>query len=153
MTGLLSLLDSSHVACRSPAQSQKNIFELLAKKIAENHPALEEQMIARQLLSREKLGSTGLGNGVAVPHSRVWGLDEPIVFILTLETAVPYDAPDGAPVDVLFALLVPEESTQQHLDLLAEIATLLSDSLYCKALRGAATSDELLVSAMPSQAA
>ena len=153
MTGLLSLLDSSHIACRSPAQSQKNIFELLAKKIAESHPSLEKQVIAKQLLSREKLGSTGLGNGVAVPHSRIGGLEQPIGFLLTLESAVSYDAPDGLPVDVLFALLVPEESTQLHLDLLAEIATLLSDSQYCKGLRGATTADELLTNAFVSQAA
>ena len=153
MTGLLSLLDSSHIACRSPAQSQKNIFELLAKKITEGHPSLEEQVIAKQLLSREKLGSTGLGNGVAVPHCRIEGLEQPIGFLLTLESAVSYDAPDGLPVDVLFALLVPEESTQLHLDLLAEIATLLSDSQYCKGLRGAITADELLTKAFVSQAA
>ena len=153
MTRLPALLNRSRVACRLPAKSQKNLFEILAQRIAADHPALEEEVIAKQLLAREKLGSTGLGKGIAVPHSRMRGLEEPVGFLLTTQSAVSYDSPDDAPVDILFALLVPEECTQLHLDLLAEIATLLSDPGYCRALRGAATPDELLASAIPSQAA
>lgn len=153
MAGLMNLLDESHVLCRSTAQSQKNIFELVARGIAATHGELDEQFLFKKFLAREKLGSTGLGEGVAVPHSRIEGLKYPIAYLLTLAEPAPYDAPDNQDVDILFALLVPEESTQLHLDLLSEIATMLSDSTYCERLRGATDQGELLALAKHSLAA
>jgi len=153
MAGLMTLLDDSHVLCRSTAQSQKNIFELVARGIAATHEELDEQLLFKKFLAREKLGSTGLGEGVAVPHSRIEGLEYPIGYLLTLAEPAPYDAPDNQGVDILFALLVPEESTQLHLDLLSEIATLLSDNAYCERLRKASDRSELLALATHSRVA
>ena len=79
------------------------------------------------LFAREKLGSTGLGHGVAIPHGRIKGLKEALLACIRLAQPVPFDAPDGQPVTLVFVLLVPEQATERHLQILSELAQLLSD--------------------------
>ncbi len=153
MTGLDSLLSPARVMCRVDAASKKRIFELAAQQIALAEPGLEEDEVYTQLLAREKLGSTGLGQGVAVPHCRVAGCGQPLGCLITLASAIDYDSPDKRQVDLLFVLLVPPEATQDHLDLLAEIARRFSSEHYCRALRDAGTDSSLLNTAMTAQAA
>lgn len=86
------------------------------------------------LFSRERLGSTALGQGVAVPHGRVKGLDQALAAFIRLAQPIPFDAPDGQPVSMLLCLLVPEAATQQHLDILAELAQLMSNKPLREAL-------------------
>ena len=90
-----------------------------------------------QLTAREKLGSTGLGQGIAIPHCRVEECPQPLGTLLTLEQPIDFDAPDDQPVDLLFALLVPGEANQQHLDILAGLARLFHQPDFCRQLRAA----------------
>jgi PTS system nitrogen regulatory IIA component len=110
-------------------------------------------LVTDSLFSRERLGSTGLGNGVAVPHGRIKGLKLPLAAVLLLEQAIGFDAPDNHPVDLLVFLLVPEAATQKHLELLSEIAALLSDEARREAMRRSGTADALhaLIQDWPGQ--
>jgi PTS system nitrogen regulatory IIA component len=89
---------------------------------------LNRALVAESLFARERLGSTGLGHGVAIPHGRIKGLKAPMAAVFQLDKAIGFDAPDEQPVSLLIFLLVPEASTQKHLEILSEIAELLSDS-------------------------
>jgi len=148
MSGLDSLLSPARVMCRVDATSKKRIFELAAQNIADANESLTEHLVYSQLLAREKLGSTGLGQGVAIPHCRVEGCAAPLGCLITLATPVHFDSPDGQPVDLLFVLLVPPEATQAHLDLLAELAGRFSQPGYCSALRQAHSDINLLSCAL-----
>ena len=110
---------------------------------------MDYDAIFDQLIAREKLGSTGLGKGIAIPHCRAANCQEPLGTLVTLEDPVDFDAPDDRPVDLLFVLLVPEAAHQEHLDILANIARLFSQPDYCERLR-AAKSDAALYSTATS---
>lgn len=129
------------------------MLELIAQHIAEAEASLEVEQVYASLLERERLGSTALGTGVAVPHCRVPGLDKPLGCLITLASPIDYDAPDGEPVDLLFVLLVPPDAAQEHLDLLAEVAGRFSNAGYCRGLRQAASAASLLESAVAAKAA
>ncbi|PZQ43247.1 MAG: PTS fructose transporter subunit IIA, partial [Ectopseudomonas oleovorans] len=101
------------------------------------------QDIFESLIAREKLGSTGFGNGIAIPHCRLAGCSAPISAVLHLETAVDFDAIDGVPVDLLFVLLVPEAATDAHLDLLRQIASMLDRQDVRERLRQAKSGEDL----------
>jgi PTS system nitrogen regulatory IIA component len=145
---LEELLSPTRIDCAIEAASKKRIFEIVAEKIASSTSGIEENDIYTQLLAREKLGSTGLGTGVAIPHCRVAGCQRPIGSLLTLAEPVDYDAIDRQPVDLVFALVVPEEATQIHLDILAELARRFSSAKYSERLRSSRTSIELLAAAL-----
>lgn len=106
--------------------SKKRAFEQ-AGLLFENNNGLERAAVFDSLFAREKLGSTGLGEGVAVPHGRVKGISQSVAAFVRLDRAVPFDAPDGKPVNLMLFLMAPENAAQQHLDILAELAELLSD--------------------------
>lgn len=107
-------------------QSKKRLFEWAAASLSEAL-GLNREGIYRALLAREKLGSTAVGEGVAIPHSRLDDCTEPAGCLITLPTGIDFNAPDNRAVDIVFVLLVPKEATQQHLDLLAMLAKTLSD--------------------------
>ena len=153
MTGVDSLLTPARVMCRVEAASKKRIFELAARQIAETDTNLTDTDVYARLLTREKLGSTGLGTGVAIPHCRVEGCERPMGCLITLAEPIAFDAPDEQPVDLLFVLLVPAEATQEHLDILAELARRFSDPHYCALLRAANSAQELLARATTPRAA
>ena len=132
MNHLSRILPAGNVVLDLPATSKKRAFEQ-AGLLFENHHGLARTVVFDSLFARERLGSTALGQGMAVPHGRVKGLSEPMAAFFRLAQPVPFDAPDGQPVTMLMCLLVPETATQQHLDILAELAQLMSD----KALREA----------------
>lgn len=130
MNHLSRILPAGNVVLDLPVTSKKRAFEQ-AGLLFENHHGLARSTVFDSLFSRERLGSTALGHGVAVPHGRVKGLTHALSAFYRLAQPIPFDAPDGQPVSLLMFLLVPETATQQHLDILAELAQLLSD----KALR------------------
>ena len=132
MNHLSRILPASNVLLDLLATSKKRAFEQ-AGLLFENHQGLSRATVFDSLFARECLGSTALGQGVAVPHGRVKGLDKPIAAFVRLAQPVAFDAPDSQPVTLLLFLLVPETATQQHLDILAELAQLMSN----KALRQA----------------
>lgn len=137
MHALSQILTPGRTICRAPGVSKKRLFETIARIISEDQSSLTYDEVFDHLIAREKLGSTGLGEGIAIPHCRVSDCVEPLGLLVTLEEPIDFDAPDDTPVDLLFVLLVPEEANQQHLDLLAEIARLFSQPQYCKQLRAA----------------
>tara|TARA_R110002110_G_scaffold201232_2_gene412221 strand:- start:26273 stop:26731 length:459 start_codon:yes stop_codon:yes gene_type:complete len=143
MQVLSELLSPGRTVCRAPGSSKKRLFETLAQVISENNPDLADTDIFAQLIARERLGSTGLGAGIAIPHCRIANCSEPVGCLVTLEEAIDFDAPDDIPVDILFVLLVPEQAHQEHLDILARIARLFSQSDFCAQLRSAADAETL----------
>ncbi|MEM1112030.1 MAG: PTS IIA-like nitrogen regulatory protein PtsN [Pseudomonadota bacterium] len=143
MQPLAELLTRQRTVCRAQGPSKKRVFDTLATIIADDQLALSQHEVFTQLIAREKLGSTGLGHGIAIPHCRLSKCTHPIGTLMTLADPVDFDAPDGEPVDLMFALLVPEEAQQQHLDILASVARLFSQEEFCSALRAASADAEL----------
>ncbi|MGY4492471.1 PTS IIA-like nitrogen regulatory protein PtsN [Pseudomonas sp. TE3610] len=126
-----------------PGGSKKKVLEHIANLIAREVPGLEMQVVFDSLIAREKLGSTGFGNGIAIPHCRLAGCATPISALLHLENKIDYDAIDGAPVDLVFVLLVPQEATNEHLALLSQIAGMLDRADVRERLRSASSSEAL----------
>lgn len=126
MNRLASILTPEHVLVQVEASSKKRSFEE-AGLLFENLHGLSRALVTDSLFSRERLGSTGLGHGVAIPHGRIKGLKAPMAAIFQLASPIGFDAPDDAPVSLMIFLLVPEAATQKHLEILAEIAEMLSD--------------------------
>ena len=127
MNRLSQILPPPQVLVRVEATSKKRAFEE-AGLLFENLHGLNRALITDSLFARERLGSTGLGHGVAIPHGRIKGLKTPMAAIFQLQTPIGFDAPDEMPVNLLVFLLVPEAATQKHLEILSEIAELLSDT-------------------------
>jgi PTS system nitrogen regulatory IIA component len=127
MNRLASILPAPQVMVGIDATSKKRAFEE-AGLLFENLHGLNRALVTDSLFARERLGSTGLGHGVAIPHGRIRGLKAPMAAVLQLATPIGFDAPDDHPVGLLIFLLVPEAATQKHLEILSEIAELLSDA-------------------------
>lgn len=126
MNRLAAILPADNVLVDVDATSKKRAFEH-AGLLFENQHAVARATVTDNLFARERLGSTGLGHGVAVPHGRIKGLKSPLAAVLRVKTPMPFDAPDDEPVALMIFLLVPEAATQRHLEILSEIAELLSD--------------------------
>ena len=123
--------------------SKKRILEVISELAHEQLPHLSQQDILNALLNREKLGSTGIGRGIAIPHGRMSGADKPHAFIIVSESPINFDAIDNRPVDIFVALIVPDGDCQLHLKTLSTIADRLKDKEFCKQLRSAKTDQEL----------
>lgn len=150
MQNLNDILTPTRTVCGATGVSKKRLFETIAGIISQDQPDMDYDTIFDQLIAREKLGSTGLGQGIAIPHCRASHCQQPLGTLVTLEDAVDFDSPDDQPVDLLFVLLVPETENQQHLDILATVARLFSQPQYCEKLR-CANSDAALFSAATAQ--
>ena len=133
MTRLARLLAPTNILLNLAASSKKRLFEHAAL-LFENHQGLERGRVFDALFARERLGSTGLGDAVAIPHGRIKGLREAAAAVLRSNDPIPFDAPDGQPVRLLVFLLVPEHATEEHLELLSELAELMSDQTVRQAL-------------------
>ncbi|MDB6062553.1 MAG: IIA-like nitrogen-regulatory protein PtsN [Verrucomicrobiaceae bacterium] len=147
---LNSILTVERTLCRAQATSKQLALENCAQFIAESIPSLAAADLLQNLLARERLGSTGLGYGIAIPHCRLKNIDSVIGALITLETAIDFDAVDGAPVDILFVLLAPERALQEHLNALAALATQFNVSEYRQQLRAATTAEQLFTTAIKS---
>ncbi len=137
------LLIPERVRCQVDITSKKRTLEVLSELIASGDGALAAPDVLNCLISREKLGSTGLGHGVAIPHARMANVTVAIAAALTLQDGVDFDAPDGEPVNLVVGLIVPEESTEEHLNILATLAESFSDPSKVRALREAATPESV----------
>lgn len=140
---IADLLTARRVACGAPSASKKRVLEQLSTLIADGQQGLSPADVFDSLLARERLGSTGLGHGVAIPHGRVKNGTVTVGAFIKLQQPIDFDAIDGEPVDLLFGLLVPEQSTQEHLQLLAQLAEMFSDTAFVARLRAAASAAEL----------
>ncbi len=142
MNRLASILPVAQVLVGLEATSKKRAFEE-AGLLFENLHGLSRALVTDSLFARERLGSTGLGHGVAIPHGRIKGLKAPMAAVFLLGQPIGFDAPDEQPVNLLIFLLVPEAATQKHLEILSEIAELLSDSALRDSLKASTTQDGL----------
>ena len=143
MIRLETILTPARSLVNVPGGSKKRVLEQIANLVARDLTDLDAQDIFENLIAREKLGSTGFGNGIAIPHCRLPGCQAPISAVLHLDAAVDFDAIDGAPVDLLFVLLVPEAATDEHLELLRQIASMLDRKDVRERLRSAPSNEAL----------
>jgi len=126
MSLVAKLLPPANVLLDLPVSSKKRLFEQVGLLFENNH-GIAKSLVFDSLFARERLGSTGLGQAVAIPHGRIKGLKDALGAFVRLAQPVPFDAPDGKPVQLLFVLLVPEQATEKHLQILSELAQMFSD--------------------------
>ncbi len=138
-----AIVSLDRTECAVQCNSKKRILEIIADIAAKQNENIDQATVLNSLMARERMGSTGIGNGIALPHGRLAGLEKVIAIVVTSTPAIDFDALDEKPVDI-FALLVPEEQTEGHLQTLATVAVKLSDKETIKAIRRATTSDEIL---------
>ncbi len=127
MTNLAKILLQSNVVLDLEAADKEQAFAAVCK-LLHAHCGIAQATIAKNLLEREVLGSTGLGHGVAVPHGRIKGLKSPMAAFVRLKEPIPFDSPDDRPVSLLIFVLIPDNVTQQHLEILSEVAEMFSNS-------------------------
>ena len=142
MNRLASILPAAQVLVSVEVTSKKRAFEE-AGLLFENLHGLSRALVTDSLFARERLGSTGLGHGVAIPHGRIKGLKSPMAALFQLASAIGFDAPDEQPVNLLIFLLVPEAATQKHLEILSEIAELLSDAPLREKIKANTSAEDL----------
>jgi nitrogen PTS system EIIA component len=130
-----SFLSQHRTRCGVEAASKKRALEVLSQLIAQDQPTLNADEIFKNFIGRERLGSTGLGLGIAIPHCRINNCASIVGALIKLSKPIDYDAIDGQPVDILFALVVPEEAHDAHLQTLATIAERLNQPTFLAALR------------------
>ena len=143
MSQIAQFLPRENIVLALDATSKKRVFEH-AGLLFENNQGIARSTVFDSLFAREKLGSTGLGLGVAIPHGRIKGLKEACGAFLRLTTPVPFDSPDGKPVSLLFVLLVPEHANEQHLQILSALAERFSDRPCREALSAAEDVETIL---------
>lgn len=136
MNLIAKLLPPANVVVGLEASSKKRAFEQ-AGLLFENNHGIGRSVVFDSLFAREKLGSTGLGQGIAIPHGRIKGLKDALGAFIRLSEPVPFDAPDSRPVSLLFVLLVPEQANEHHLQLLSELAQMFSDRSFREQLMSA----------------
>ena len=143
MNPLINILSVEQVLLDLDAGSKKRVFEQ-AGMLFEARLGVARSVIFDSLFAREKLGSTGLGQGVAIPHGRIKGLKQAAGAVIRLASPIPFDSPDGRPVNLLFVLLVPEQATEEHLQILSELAQRFSERSFREALASAADAEAVV---------
>lgn len=134
---ITDLIIPERVICNAPVTSKKRALELLGDLIEGSQDELEARSVFDSLIGRERLGSTGLGHGVALPHGRLGQSRQAVGAFLKLQEGIDFDALDQQSVDLIFALLVPEHFTDEHLKILAYLAEMFSDKDFCTKIRTA----------------
>ena len=142
MNLIAKLLPVANVMLDVDVSSKKRVFEQVGLLFENNHHIARSQVFD-SLFAREKLGSTGLGQGVAIPHGRIKGLKEALGALVRMKQPVPFDAPDGQAVGLIFVLLVPDRATDAHLQILSELAQMFSDKAFREQLLAAAGAPQL----------
>lgn len=137
------LINADSISFHDTASSKKKVLENLSQKLAANTTATTAETIFQVLLERERLGSTGLGKGVAIPHARIPDLPHTVAAMLTLETPVEFESLDNEPIDIAFGLLVPEDDSNHHLEHLSRLVTMFRDADICQKIRLANNAEEI----------
>lgn len=136
------LLPLANVMLDLDVSSKKRVFEQVGL-LFENHHSIARSTVFESLFAREKLGSTGLGQGIAIPHGRIKGLKEALGALVRMQQPIPFDAPDGQNVSLVFVLLVPDRATELHLQILSELAQMFNDRAFRERMLGAQSAAEL----------
>jgi PTS system nitrogen regulatory IIA component len=140
-----NFISLERIGCQLDIGSKKRVLQLLGEMLAGSTPGVSAEAVFDRLLERERLGSTGLGHGIALPHARTPDVTQATGAFVQLQAGVDFDAIDDQPVDLAFGLLVPQEATEEHLQLLARLASMFSSEHLCAKLRAATSADELLL--------
>jgi PTS system nitrogen regulatory IIA component len=143
MNQLVNLLSPERVVYRPSVGSKKRALELISELMATESGAVSANEALASLIERERLGCTGLGHGAAIPHGRLTGLDHAICAFLKLGEGVDFDAIDEQPVDMICGLLVPAQSTSEHLNILALLAEMFSDAQFRQRIKEARSDGEI----------
>ncbi|MCB1760324.1 MAG: PTS sugar transporter subunit IIA [Gammaproteobacteria bacterium] len=139
-----NFLTKDRVDPANGASSKKRILEEIGALLASSTPGLTETKVFDKLLERERLGSTGLGQGIALPHARMEGVEHARAALIRLPEGIDFDAMDNQPVDLVVGLMVPQEATDEHLQLLAQLARLFGNPEFCSRLRSAKDAQAIL---------
>jgi nitrogen PTS system EIIA component len=142
MNLIVPLLPEANVLADLDVSSKKRVFEQVGL-LFENSIHVARSIVFESLFAREKLGSTGLGQGVAIPHGRIKGMKEAAGALVRLKEPIPFEAPDGQNVSLIFVLLVPDRATDVHLQILSELAQMFSDRVLRERLLAASNAPEL----------
>jgi nitrogen PTS system EIIA component len=142
MNLIAKLLPESNVLVDMDVSSKKRVFEQVGL-LFENNNSVARSEVFDSLFAREKLGSTGLGQGIAIPHGRIKGLKEAMGAVVRTRQPIPFDAPDAQNVSIIFVLLVPDRATDMHLQILSELAQMFSEKPFREQLLAAPTAAEL----------
>ncbi len=137
-----ALLSPDRIIIDADISSKKRLLEFIANTVATQF-SLPQSALFNNLLDRERLGSTGLGKGFAIPHARLVNLDTTIACFIRLDQPVNFEAPDNQPVDLVFAIIIPENATDEHLKILSSLAKIFSQSEICEAIRNAGSGEEV----------
>lgn len=140
---LKQILSEDCTRCAFTDTSKKKLLEAISELAATKLAGVSSADVFDSLLQRERLGSTGIGLGIAIPHGRLEKAGQPVAVLFTLKQPVDFDSIDNQPVDIIFALLVPESEPEMHLKTLSEVAEKFNDRVCCKALRSASSDKEL----------
>jgi len=142
MNPIAQLLPEANILLDVEATSKKRLFERIGQ-LFEDRSQIARSVVFDSLFAREKLGSTGLGQGIAIPHGRIKGLTHAMAAFVRPQQPIPFDSPDGRPVSQVFVLLVPEQATDEHLQLLSELAQMFSAREFRETLALAGTPDDV----------
>jgi len=140
---LEDILTPERCFCDVQGVSKKRLLKTISEKVVQNTPNLDANRVFDALMARERLGTTGLGKGIAIPHCKIPDCQEIIGCIVTLDQAIDFDALDSKPVDLLFVLIVPDEQSDTHVRLLGQVAQLFNDENFCFILRNTHDSGDL----------
>ena len=138
------LISLDRMQCAVECHSKKRILEIISEIAVKQNPALDQVEVLNALINREKMGSTGIGNGIAIPHGRIPGIENILAVVVTSESSIDFDSVDNKPVDIFFALLVPTDAAESHLQSLSAIARKLSDKEIVKAIRNAENKNQIV---------
>jgi nitrogen PTS system EIIA component len=142
MNQIAELLPTENIVLELDVDTKARLFDRMGE-LFERNAGLAAAMVSASLSAREKLGSTGLGQGIAIPHGRIKGLRKATAAFARLRAPIAFDAPDAKPVSQVFVLLVPEQATEEHLQLLSELAQMFSERTFRDKLATARSADEL----------
>ena len=137
-------LNADHILLLPEISSKKRVFETLGELLTKNLEDLDANQVSENLIARERLGTTALGEGVAIPHCRMEDISEIQSAVIKLDNPVDFDAPDGMDVSIIVGLLVPNEATDDHLQLLGQLAEFLSKAKNREELRNCESAEALL---------
>lgn len=140
---LEEILTSSRCYCKIDGVSKKRLLNKISELVSKDIPDLDSAEVFDALMAREQLGTTGLGNGIAIPHCRMTDCEKIVCALISLDQPIDFDALDGKPVDLLFVLIVPALKTDEHVQTLAGLAALFNDEDFCYTLRHTYDSEDL----------
>jgi PTS system nitrogen regulatory IIA component len=144
MSEIINFLTEDSIIMNCQSKSQKNALEVISNKMAELTSTNKDE-IFQKLYEREKLGTTAFGNGIAIPHARIEGIQNAKIIMLKLTEAIDFNSIDNSKVDIVMSLFVPNDNNKMHIELLSKIASLLDNQVFREKIRTANTASDIMI--------